>query len=121
MAMTNMSFAKILPTISLCVSDLVGHHRTLVTLVACSAGWVVYGIVAGFTKEWFLISNIGGTVGSFLILIVIRHTKSREALAVQTKLDQLIFSGNAGNHWVGVHERDSEVIDEMRSRHHQSP
>jgi hypothetical protein len=42
----------------------------------------------------------------------------RHALAIQTKIDQLLISSQAGNYWVGIARRVCHVIDGMRSLHH---
>lgn len=100
------------------VSWLAGHHFTFAVLVAATIGWTLFGLKSGFRVEWFLMSNTLGTVGSFLILVMLQHSKRRETLAIQTKLDQLIFASDAKNDWIGAQRHEADVIDDMRLKHH---
>jgi low affinity Fe/Cu permease len=96
----------------------VGHHITLAVMALVVVGWTSYGAFAGFTKEWFLISNMFATVVAFLILLLVQHTRARRTQAIQAKLDELIFSSAARNHWIGAERHAPELIQEMRVRHH---
>jgi low affinity Fe/Cu permease len=97
---------------------LSGNHATLAIVVGVAAAWTVCGFVGGFTLERLLSANLACTVGSFLVLVFVQNSKQRETLALQTKLDQLILSSDAGNHWIGAQRHEADVIDEMRSIHH---
>jgi len=95
----------------------VGHHLTVVGMTTLVTGWIAYGMVAGFTREWFLLCNMFGTLMAFLILLFLQHARSRHTLAVQAKLDELIHSSEAGNHWIGVERYTPARLEEMRARH----
>lgn len=102
------------------VSWFSGHHLTLAVMGAMTIGWTSYGFACGFDVKWFMISNTLCTVGSFLILVMLQHSRRRETLAIQTKLDQLIFASDAKNDWIGAQRHEADVIEDMRLKHHGS-
>jgi low affinity Fe/Cu permease len=118
MAKNSDTLSAVMRQISTAVSWSVGHHLTVTLIAATGSGWVLFALVRGFTVEWFLLTNMIGSVGSFLILLAVQHSQRRETLAAQTKLDQLILTSGARNHWIGAQRHEVEVIDQMRSRHH---
>jgi low affinity Fe/Cu permease len=81
-------------------------------------GWCGYGVLAGFSREWLLISNIAGTLGALLILLLVQHARSRHTLAIQAKLDELILSSEAKNQWIGAERHPPEIVEQMRLKHH---
>lgn len=110
--------SAVMRQISTAVSWSVGHQLTVALIAATGSGWVLFALARGSTVEWFLLTNMIGSVGSFLILLAVQHSRRRETLAAQNKLDQLILSSGARNHWIGAQRHDVEVIDAMRSKHH---
>jgi len=104
--------------ISNSVSSWVGHHLSIASVGLLTFGWTAYGVSIGFTREWFLISNMAGTLVTFLILLLVQQARNRHTLAIQAKVDQLIYSSEAANHWIGAERHAPETVEEMRVRHH---
>ncbi len=77
-------------------------------------GWVLYGHLFGFSAPMQLFINTTTTIVTFLIGFLILHAQSREGLAVQVKLDELIRSSNARNDVAGVEQKTEAEIASLR-------
>jgi low affinity Fe/Cu permease len=98
----------------------IGHSHVLATAFCVMAFWLAFGVACRFPAEWLLLTNLVCTMVIFLMLVLVQHSQNREMRAVQIKLDALITSSEAGNHWIAAEQLDVEAIDEMRARHHAS-
>ena len=96
----------------------VSHHLTLFGMTLAVAGWCVLGFLWRFALEWLLLTNIIGSLVSFLILLLVQHSRARHTLSLHAKLDELIRSGAAGNHWIGVERHTAETVEQMRIKFH---
>jgi len=56
------------------------------------------------------------TLVTFVMVFAIQHTSSREARALNVKVDELIRATNARNDLIGVEDESHRQLDE-RSRH----
>jgi low affinity Fe/Cu permease len=59
-----------------------------------------------------------GTLIIFFILLLVQHSQNRDMTALHTKLDELIRSSEAGNHWIAAEKKDADAIEGMRQQHH---
>ena len=98
----------------------IGHQRGLALAFGGMTVWVTLGIAYHFPAEWLLLTNLVCTMVIFLMLLLVQHARNREMRAVQIKLDALITSSEAKNHWIAAERLDVEAIDAMRARHHVS-
>jgi low affinity Fe/Cu permease len=98
----------------------IGHQQVLAAAFGLMAVWLVFGVAYRFPAEWLLLTNLVCTMVIFLMLILVQHSQNRDMRAMQIKLDALITSSEAKNHWIAAERLDVEVIDEMRARHHAS-
>ncbi|PDT02436.1 hypothetical protein CO666_20635 [Rhizobium chutanense] len=104
------------------ISDLAvlwaGHRAVPATLIILAVLWAVVGLHFSFPRQWFLLTNMVGTLIVFFILLLVQHAQNRDMMALQTKLDELIRSSKAGNHWIAAEKNEAEAIEEMRRQHH---
>jgi len=77
-------------------------------IVWCGIGWTV-----GLPKQWYLISNMFGTLAVLFVLLVIQHSQNRDMHALQVKMDELIRSSNAGNHMIGAERLEAEELAKL--------
>jgi low affinity Fe/Cu permease len=70
--------------------------------------WAIAGPFFGFSETWQLTVNTGTTIITFLMVFLIQNTQSRDAVAVQLKLDELIRSHQAAHNWLLDLEKLSE-------------
>ncbi|ARO23796.1 hypothetical protein CO659_26375 [Rhizobium sp. S9] len=103
------------------ISDLAvswaGHHVLPAALIAFTAIWTAVGLIFSFPRQWFLLTNMVGTLITFFILLLVQHTQNRDVKALHTKLDELIRSSEAGNHWIAAEKKDVGAIEAMRQQH----
>lgn len=103
------------------ISDLAvswaGHPVIPVALIAFATLWTAVGLSFSFPRQWFLLTNMVGTLVTFLILLLVQHSQNQDMKALHTKLDELIHSSEAGNHWIAAEKKDADAIDDMRQEH----
>jgi low affinity Fe/Cu permease len=52
--------------------------------------WALAGPIFGFSNTWQLVINTTTTIVTFLMVFLIQNTQSRDTVALQVKLDELI-------------------------------
>jgi low affinity Fe/Cu permease len=90
-----------------------------ITFVACCAIivlWAVTGPVMGFSDTWQLIINTSTTIVTFLMVFLIQNTQNRDGAALQAKLDELIRSSKAKNHFIGIEHLTETELEEIRRK-----
>ena len=60
--------------------------------------------------------NTGTTVVTFLMVFLIQNTQNRDGAAIQTKLDELIWSSQAENTFVGIEHLTEEELEDLRRK-----
>ncbi len=95
-----------------------GHRAVPVALIAFVALWAAVGLSFSFPRQWFLLTNMLGTLIISFILLLLQHSQNRDMMALHTKLDELIRSSRAGNHWIAAEKKDADAIEGMRQQHH---
>jgi low affinity Fe/Cu permease len=96
----------------------IGHQHVLALAFTSMLAWLVFGVVYDFPAEWLLLTNLVCTMVILLMLLLVQHSQNRDMRAMQIKLDALITSSEAGNHWIAAEQLDAETIDHMRKAHH---
>ncbi|WP_064683485.1 low affinity iron permease family protein [Rhizobium bangladeshense] len=103
------------------ISDLAvswaGHRVLPVALIALVVIWTAIGLNFSFPRRWFLLTNTLCTLTSFFVVLLLQHAQNRDTKALHTKLDELIRSSEAGNHWIAAEKKDADAIDAMRLQH----
>ncbi|MFI0843989.1 low affinity iron permease family protein [Mesorhizobium sp. IMUNJ 23232] len=90
-----------------------------VTFVACCGIivlWAVTGPLMGFSDTWQLIINTSTTIVTFLMVFLIQNTQNRDGAALQTKLDELIRTSKAKNHFIGIEHLTETELEEIRKK-----
>ena len=67
-----------------------GRPATFMLALSVIVIWGFTGPLFNFSDTWQLVINTGTTIVTFLMVFLIQNTQSREATAVQVKLDELI-------------------------------
>jgi low affinity Fe/Cu permease len=75
--------------------------------------WAVTGPLFNYSDTWQLVINTGTTIVTFLMVFLIQNTQTRDTLALQLKLDELIMATKgAHNSMVGIEDAtDDELTD----------
>src|ERR1043166_9246440 len=73
-------------------SAFTGRPVTFITAVLIVIIWGVTGPIFGFSDTWQLVINTGTTIITFLMVFLIQNTQNRDTIAIQLKLDELIYA-----------------------------
>ena len=95
----------------------VGGVYTLACIIALTGVWLLFGWWAAFPQEWFLATNLVMTLAVFMILLLLQHERMIHIKAIHAKLDELIRSGEAGNHLIAAEHLADEMLEKVREAH----
>ncbi|MBS0624236.1 MAG: low affinity iron permease family protein [Verrucomicrobia bacterium] len=74
--------------------------------------WGLSGLYFHFSDTWQLIINTGTTICTFLIVILIQNTQTRESRSIQLKLDELLYgTKNTRDSLMNIEEQSDAEID----------
>lgn len=98
-------------------ATLAGRPATFMIAVAVLLIWAVSGPIFGFSDTWQLVINTGTTIITFLMVFLIQNTQNRDALAVQLKLDELIYAlKEADNELLDVEDEDDLTLEQRHEK-----
>lgn len=110
-----MKLERVFTRISKKTSHLSGHPATFFLALAVIAAWIVTGPVFHYSDTWQLAINTATTIITFLMVFLIQHTQNRDTLAIQLKLDELIYATKkAHNALLNLEELSEEELDAIR-------
>ncbi|KLN53613.1 Low affinity iron permease [Variovorax paradoxus] len=93
-----------------------GSPLTFLLCVALVIAWAVSGPFFHFSENWQLTVNTGTTIVTFLMVFLIQNTQNRDGAALQTKLDELIRSSNAGDEFMGIEKLTDKELAELHEK-----
>jgi low affinity Fe/Cu permease len=111
-----MSVARLFTAFANVVARAAGRPVTFAVCVATVIVWAVSGPLFGFSDTWQLVINTGTTIVTFLMVFLIQNTQNRDGAAIQAKLDELIRSSKARNHFIGIEHLTDEELEAVRQR-----
>jgi low affinity Fe/Cu permease len=98
-------------------SSAAGKPHTFVLAVLIIVVWAITGPLFGFSDTWQLVINTGTTIITFLMVFLIQNTQNRDSIAVQIKLDELIYAiKEANNEVLDVEELDENELEGRRAK-----
>ena len=98
-------------------STAAGNPLTFIGAVAVIVVWACLGPVFGFSDTWQLVINTGTTIVTFLMVFLIQNTQNRDSIAVQLKLDELIFAiKEADNTFLDIEDLDEKELERRRRK-----
>ena len=97
------------------VSTAAGRPWAFALAVAVVLVWAATGPVFHYSDTWQLVINTGTTIVTFLMVFLIQATQNRDAVAVQTKLDEIIRAGEARNAFIGIDRLSEDDVRRLRS------
>ncbi|MDP9808962.1 low affinity Fe/Cu permease [Rhizobium tibeticum] len=94
-------------------SEWAGRPVTFVLAVVLVAVWAATGPLFDFSETWQLVINTGTTIITFLMVFVLQNAQTRDARAVQAKLDEIILTSHAENRFIGIEHLDDEDLKHL--------
>jgi low affinity Fe/Cu permease len=98
------------------IAQVTGKPVTFILCCAIIAIWAVTGPFMGFSDTWQLIINTSTTIITFLMVFLIQNTQNRDSAALQAKLDELIRTSKAKNHFIGIEHLTETELEEIRRK-----
>jgi low affinity Fe/Cu permease len=81
--------------------------------------WVAVGPFAGYSETWQLVINTGTTIVTFVMVFLIQRSQSKDSLAIQLKLDEVVAAlAGASNRLVGAEELSERELQDLNRRFH---
>jgi low affinity Fe/Cu permease len=78
--------------------------------------WAGTGPIFKYSETWQLVINTGTTIVTFLMVFLIQNTQNRDGAAIQTKLDELIRSSDAGDEFMGIEKLTDKELDTLHAK-----
>jgi low affinity Fe/Cu permease len=97
------------------VSHITGRPVAFIVAFAAIVIWGLTGQFFGYRDTWQLVINTATTIITFLMVFVIQNTQNRDTMAMQIKLDELIFvTQKARNTLMNLEELDDQELERLR-------
>lgn len=99
-------------------SRTAGHPLAFILAFGIILAWVITGPMFNFSNTWQLVINTATTIVTFLMVFLIQSTQNRDTVALQLKLDELIYvTKRAHNALLDVEELSEGELENIRKRY----
>lgn len=96
-------------------AHLSGKPATFLLAAMSVAVWGTTGPFFNYSDTWQLVINTGTTIITFLMVFLIQNTQTRDTMALQLKLDELIVATRgARNRVAGIEEASDEELEDAK-------
>jgi low affinity Fe/Cu permease len=110
----NEEFRKLAHRISILTGTPVAFGLALIVILV----WAVSGPLFAFSDTWQLVINTGTTIVTFLMVFLIQRSQSKDAQAIQLKLNELVAAVEGASNRLVVVEDLSEAELETLHAHY---
>jgi low affinity Fe/Cu permease len=98
------------------VADQCGSAWACLAAVGIVILWAVTGPYFQWSDTWQLVINTGTTIITFIMVFLLQHTQTRDTLAIQIKLDELIRASAASNAARHIEDLSEAKLRELRHK-----
>ena len=100
------------------VAVLSGRPMVFLTAISIVVAWAVTGPLFNYSDTWQLVINTATTIITFLMAFLIHHTQTRDTLAIQIKLSELILAmRGAENRLARVEDLSDEEMELLQAEY----
>ncbi len=93
-----------------------GKPAAFIGCCALVLAWALSGPAMGFSTVWLLIINTLSSIVTLLMVFLIQNAQTRESIAVQAKLNEIIRSLEAAeNRFIGIEKLTETELVELQS------
>ena len=83
--------------------------------IAIIVVWGLTGPVFAYSDTWQLLINTGTTIVTFLMVFLLQNAQSRDTVAIQLKLDELIVAtAKAHNKMIGLEDMTEDELRQLK-------
>ena len=97
------------------ITDLLGHPLAVALAAMSVIAWALAGPFLHFSDRWQVSVQTATAVITFLMIFCVQHTQSKDDVAMQAKLDELIRASDARNELIAIERSPRDDIKELRS------
>jgi|GEM_PF-6901428 len=99
------------------ITDALGSTYVALTAILVLAATLALGWATGFSRAWRDAVEVSSAFITLTIVIAIQHTQSREAKAIQIKLDEMVRSmETASDEVIDIERQGHEELDKHKDR-----
>jgi low affinity Fe/Cu permease len=97
-------------------ADMVGKWQTFIVALVLILAWVLAGFHYGFADQIYqLFINTITTIITFLMVFLLQNTQTRDTLAIQLKLDELIAATrDASYRFIRIEDLTEQQLRKIR-------
>ncbi len=96
------------------VAEIIGNGWMVLFVFLLIVGWVVFGVLHGFTEKWIMVIHTTTAIVTFLLVFLIQNTQNRDAKTLQIKLNELIRSHeHADNSLIDIKKLSDKQLKEL--------
>lgn len=97
------------------ITQFTGSSPAFVIALGLVIIWAITGPMFDYSEPWQLVINTGTTIITFLMVFIIQHSQNKDTLALQLKLNELIYAvGGASNELVDAEDLCEEDLKSLR-------
>jgi low affinity Fe/Cu permease len=98
-----------------------GTPAAFIGCIALVFGWAVVGPLMGYSTAWLLVINTISSVVTLLMVFLIQNSQTREGIAIQSKLNEIIRAVEAAeNRFIGIERLPQHELVKIESDIHQA-
>jgi low affinity Fe/Cu permease len=100
------------------VARFAGTSSAFLIAAGLVVAWVVSGPIFHFSATWQLFINTGTTIVTFLMVFLIQRNQSKDALALQLKLNEIVAAvKGASNRLVNVEDLSEKELATLHAHY----
>jgi low affinity Fe/Cu permease len=114
-AISQLGRSSLFNRVSQTVARCAGKPAATFLALAAILIWAASGPFFGFNDTWQLVINTSTTIVTFLMVFIIQNSQNRDTVAMQIKLDELLFKiEGAREELMDLEELDEEKLATIR-------